>query len=190
MSTASCSGAVFLLRSDGRQRSGEPGARGLDWSRHIRSAYFANADLSHWTLDNPYLDPLRQITFNLPEPRDEQRPSARAWFEDGTPRQTMRWVDLESSLQWRAFQRLIGNLQERANELFILVGPLNEHMLEQSNVAVYKAILSRVEEWLVSQDLAYYAPAALPSEFYADMSHPLARGYALLAGELWGRMAN
>jgi hypothetical protein len=34
----------------------------LEWSRHVQSRYFDNADLQRWTLDHPYLNPLHQIT--------------------------------------------------------------------------------------------------------------------------------
>ena len=159
-----------------------------DWSRHIQSAYFSNFDLPRWTLDNPYRNPLRQITGRLPEPTNNPHPNAEAWFVDGATLQAPPWVDVEKSLQWRAFQRLVGTLRARGNSVFILVGPLNEHMLEPSSVARYRGILVQVESWLNDHNLPYYIPPVLPSDLYADMSHPLGEGYEILAGALWGEL--
>jgi len=161
-----------------------------DWSRHIRSVYYSNADLPHWTLDNPYLNPLRQITFTLPESEDNPHSDAQAWFADREFRQGLPWVDVETSLQWQAFRRLVDTLQARRNRVFVLVGPLNEHMLEPSSVAAYREILTDVESWLKDRDLPYYIPPVLPSDLYADMSHPLGQGYALLAADLLEQMSD
>ena len=79
----------------------------LDWSRHIQAAYFSNSDLPRWTLDHPYLNPLRQIDFSLPESKDDPHPGAEPWYVDGAVRQAPPWVDLATSLQWQAFQRLV-----------------------------------------------------------------------------------
>jgi hypothetical protein len=161
----------------------------LDWSRHIQISYFSNADLPHWTLENPYLNPLRQVTLSLPESASASRPETQAWFSEGAVRQELPWVDVETSQQWRAFRRLVRDLQTHGTRLFVLVGPLNEHMLEPSSLAAYKGILAHVESWLRDNDQPYYAPPVLPSELYADLSHPLGPGYSLLAQVLWGHLS-
>lgn len=162
---------------------------GLDWSRHLRNAYFSNSDIPRWTLENPYINPLRQITRTLPEPQGNPHPDARAWFADGTALQAPPWVGLEESNQWRAFQRLVGILQARGNTVFVLVGPLNEHMLQPPNLAVYREILRQAESWLMDHGIPYFIPPALPSRLYSDMSHPLGEGYAVLAEGLWGPLS-
>jgi len=161
----------------------------LDWSRHLRIAYFSNTDLPRWTLDNPYRNPLRQITLNLPDSGDDPHPEAEAWFAEGAAQQTPPWVNLETSLQWQAFKRLVDILGTRGNELFVLVGPLNEHMLEPSNAVIYREVLAQAESWLTKRGLPYYVPPVLPSNLYADMSHPFGEGYALLAQDLWGQLS-
>ena len=161
----------------------------LDWSRHIQIAYFSNLDLPHWTLAHPYLNPLRQLTLSLPESNDALHPEAQAWFVDGETRQALPWVDIETSLQWQAFQRLVATLQAHGNDVFILVGPLNEHMLDPSSLAAYRGILAHVESWLRNQALPHYVPPVLPSNLYGDLSHPLSQGYALLARDLWEQLS-
>jgi hypothetical protein len=158
--------------------------RGLIWSHHIRSSYFSNSDLAHWTLENPYLNPFRQITFSLPESEDDAGREVRPWFEGGVFLQDLPWVNLETSLQWGAFRRLVEGLESRGNRVFVLVGPLNEHMLEPGSRGRYRGLLTEVESWLEERGLPYHLPAVLPSELYADLSHPLAEGYAHLARDL------
>jgi hypothetical protein len=157
----------------------------LDWSRHIESAYFSSADLPHWTLENPYLNPLSQITLTLPDPLYHLRPGVQPWFVGGGSRQRIPWVELETSLQWGAFRRVAGTLVSRGNQVVVLVGPLNEHMLESSSLAEYREMLVQVESWLRGRGLRYHIPPVLATELYADMSHPLGQGYAQLARGLW-----
>ena len=73
--------------------------------------------------------------------------------------------------------------------MFVLVGPLNEHMMESTSRAAYRGILSRVESWLGDHGVPHYVPPALPEDLYADMSHLLPGGYALLAQDLWERIS-
>jgi hypothetical protein len=48
-------------------------------------------------------------------------------------------------------------------------------MLDSTSRAVYRGMIGEVESWLEDEDLAHFLPPVLPSELYADMSHPLAR---------------
>lgn len=161
----------------------------LGWPRHLQDAHFSGSDLAGWTLENPYRSPIRDFSFSLPEPRGNPHPDAQAWFTDGATLQDPPWVELEASLQWKAFQRLVGTLQARGNSVFVLVGPLNEHMLEPSNTRRYRHLLEEVGAWLDDEGLPHFIAPLLPSHLYADMSHPLGQGYALLARDLWERLS-
>jgi hypothetical protein len=57
-------------------------------------------------------------------------------------------------------------------------------MLEDANRAVYAERQRAVEAWLCERGIPCLAPEPLPSHLYADASHPLSEGYALLAGRL------
>jgi hypothetical protein len=161
----------------------------LDWSRHIEAAYFSSADLPHWTLENPYLNPLSQITLTVPESLDRLRSGVQPWFVEGGRRQRIPWIELETSLQWGAFRRVVGSLMSRGNQVVVLVGPLNEHMLESSSLAEYREMLVQVEAWLRDRGLRYQVPPVLATDLYADMSHPLGQGYAQLARGLWAELS-
>ena len=43
---------------------------------------------------------------------------------------------------------------------------------------------AQAQAWLREHGIPHYVPRALPSEVYADASHPLAEGYGMLAGKL------
>ena len=43
--------------------------------------------------------------------------------------QNFDWVSLEDSLQWQAFLRLVALLEQRGNDLVIVMGPFNEHIM-------------------------------------------------------------
>jgi hypothetical protein len=75
-------------------------------------------------------------------------------------------------------------LKRRGNSVFVLVGPFNEHMLRQQSSQAYQGRRRSVQAWLEQQQIPHFVPAALPSEYYADASHPLADGYRLLAKQM------
>jgi hypothetical protein len=93
-------------------------------------------------------------------------------------------VDLDSSLQWQAFRRAILLLRSRGNDVVIILGPFNEHMIAADQRPTYLSIHERIVQWLNQQRFFIIAPSPLPSSFYADASHPLTDGYSLLARQL------
>jgi len=158
------------------------------WVGHLQEAYFESADLVRWALDHPYDNPLKQLTLHLPESEDNNHPDAQAWFGRTLGEQELPWVSLESSLQWKAFQTLLELLRSRENRVFVVIGPLNQHMLSPANAEVYRGMLEEVRAWLGENTFTFFQPTTLPSDLYADLSHPLRQGYALLAEELWGQL--
>jgi hypothetical protein len=90
-------------------------------------------------------------------------------------------VSLETSLQWHAFQRLVNDLRARGNSVFVVVGPFNEHMVAEDNRAAYRKLRDGIGEWLQQNQIPNAIPESLPTELYADASHPLTQGYQVLA---------
>ena len=76
-------------------------------------------------------------------------------------------------------------LRDRGNDVLVIVTPFNEHMIADQSLAGYPAIRSGVAAWLSEKCVPYVAPDKLPSELYADASHPLTAGYELLARHLY-----
>ena len=154
------------------------------WLDHLRLAYFDQMDIAAWTLEHPYANPFVAPTRGLPEGQGPGEHDARAWTERGLTQQDFPWVELDRSFQWGSFGQVLDVLQERGNRVFVLVGPLNEHMLTPDSRAAYQKLRDGICARLRERVVAYCAPAVLPSELYADTSHPLAGGYALLAREV------
>jgi len=161
------------------------------WAEHLRIAYFDNADVPTWTLDHPYRNPLRAITLRLPSPDEppEPKPDARPWQVKGIGRFDPGWVELDASFQWASFQRSVATLRRRGNRVFVLLGPFNEHMLKGESVAVYTRRKAAVAAWLRESGVPHLVADALPTALYADASHPLGEGYALLARRLYASEA-
>lgn len=158
----------------------------LQWSRHLEIADFDSKDVTGWTLERPYASPVRQITFKLPGPNQppEPPPVAEPWTAAGGRPVSFPWVDLATSFQWRSFQDSVRLLQNRGNRVFVLVGPFNEHMLTDRTRKAYQRLKNEIHAWLDAQKIPHAMAQLLPSELYADASHPLAAGYAALAKDL------
>jgi len=166
------------------------------WVNHLQNAYFGQKSLLNWTLEddggdparypNSYRNPLAQITFHVPAaPLDDPQrgpksPRHRPWSESGGA-MSFEWVELNTSLQWRAFRQTVKTLRERGNDVFVIVGPFNEHMVAGASQAPYRNLRDGVTAWLRENRIPHLVPETLPSDLYADASHPLTDGYALLA---------
>jgi hypothetical protein len=172
----------------------------MSWVTHLQSAYFADKSIPLWTLQddgqdpphhpNSYKNPLKQITMEVPvapstDPlRGPDSPRHKPWNLEGASPAQFEWVTLESSMQWAAFQRAVNTLRARGNDVLVLVGPFNEHMLAPESQPGYRTLQDGVKAWLSDQKVVFITPQVLPSELYADASHPLTAGYELLAREM------
>jgi hypothetical protein len=154
------------------------------WSNHLAVAYFDNTELITWARENPYANPLERITLELPAPSTAARRAQVAWTDTIGAPVDFAWVDPTNSLQWRSFQRTVRTLLARNNKLLVIVGPFNEHMINEDGIEAYTAIKRSIDNWLGEQHIPHYVPPPLPSDLYADASHPLGKGYALLAEQI------
>lgn len=172
----------------------------LAWVNHLQNAYFEQKNILGWTLAedgqdppnylNSYKNPLAQIKSVVPsEPksdpeRGESSGRHKPWSTSGRGSARFDWVTLDSSFQWAAFQRLTQVLIDRQNDLVVLIGPFNEHMLSEENKTRFRKLRDGIVAWFSENGIPYILPDALPSELYADASHPLTEGYDRLAKEL------
>jgi len=154
------------------------------WTVHLHKTYFDNMDLPTWTLEHPYANPLKAVNLRIPAPDNPIDEIPTSWSEKGMAQRDFQWVDVESSLQWRSFKRSVKMLMQRNNSVFVLVGPFNEHMLKGGSAKLYRNVKREIETWLKQNNVPHLIASALPSELYVDASHPLSRGYALLAKQL------
>ena len=149
----------------------------LSWSKHLQICYFDSKSIPDWTLadDGRYppsyphsnANPLEQITMDIPreDPLDTQRglqsERHRSWSDRGIRQQSFPWLRLQDSLQWAAFQRLVWLLQDRQNDVAVVVGPFNQHMLSATNREVFQTRKKAAIAWLEQQDVEVFAPSLL-----------------------------
>lgn len=196
---------IPCYRADAADRLGVIANRSVElfaWVGHVQDAYFGQHSIPRWTLEeddsdpprrpNAWRDPLAEITLTVPgDPHDDPQrgPSSsrhKPWTESGTAPTHFDWVDLDASLQWRAFRELIGRLRDRGNNVLVIVGPFNEHMVATGQRPKLAELRDGVAAWLAARGVACVVPDTLPSELYADASHPLTDGYAQLARRICG----
>ena len=152
------------------------------WTSHVALAYFDNTSVPAWALQHPCENPLGSVGFELPAlDQSERHGDPVPWTERGMSAQEFEWVPADASLQWRLFLKTVNTLQRRGNNLFVLVGPFNEHMIAPKSAAAYEAIKSAIADTLDEKRIPHFVAPVLPSELYADASHPISEGYALLA---------
>ncbi|MFH1737837.1 MAG: hypothetical protein ABIH23_02430 [bacterium] len=154
------------------------------WAAHLRIACFGSTDIPNWTIENPYRNPARAILNYKFELNEEPRSDAVPWTEKNIPKQNLQWVSIDSSVQWRSFRNTVDVLSSRQNNILVVLGPFNIHMLTDDSLQRYHSIRKKVIEWMEEKGVEYYAPSPLPSDYYADASHPLAEGYEMLASDV------
>jgi hypothetical protein len=170
------------------------------WVNHLQDAYFGQKSILDWTLaddggeppryPNAGRNPFAQIKLRVPPtPQDDPQrgpgsPRHKPWFTNSAGPSQFDWVPLHSSLQWHAFQRLVELLRERGDDVLVILGPFNEHMIAAENQPAYQELRNGIRAWLSQNQVPYLVPELLPSLLYADASHPLTEGYQLLAEQI------
>jgi hypothetical protein len=154
------------------------------WTSHLQQAYYDRTDIPSWTLEHPYDCPLLPATKGLPSADDALRHVPQPWYKNKIAKQDYPWIDLDKSLQWQAFRRIVKLLERRGNRVCVLVGPFNEHLLTPKSSERYREVKERIRGWLKENGVPHVIPEPLSSELYGDASHPLSAGYAALAREL------
>jgi hypothetical protein len=154
------------------------------WTSHIRLNYYENMDIGNWAMQYPYRNPLSAITFQIPFPENKPHSEPISWMERGMTKQDFPWVSIDESFQWDSFKKVIKLLQARKNKVFVLIGPFNPYVLTDESLNRYKTLRKDMENWLKDNEVGYVAISDLPSEYYADASHPLKEGYAIIAREM------
>ena len=168
----------------------------LSWVRHLQQTYFGQKSAPEWTLtDDGKFPPMYPYTYRLPVgvPLSVELPSAKRglaserhkpWSANQSGQANMEWVTPEGSLQVQAFRRLAKWLQGRGSDLLVVVGPLNEHMMNDATREKHLGFRIAVAAWLSAEGIRFVVPEALPSGGFADASHPLTQGYERLAKRL------
>jgi len=151
---------------------------------HVRLAFFNNGELGQWMVDNPYKSPFSQISMTVDPGEKVKRNSSVNWKQQGIAAQDWAWVPLDKSYQWQAFTRVVKLLEDRGNKVCVMVGPINPYMMTPASLEKFRKIQRDICAWLQAHQVEYVLVPDLPSETYADASHPLDKGYDLIADSL------
>jgi hypothetical protein len=170
------------------------------WTDHLQNAYYDQRSLPQWTLEegggdppsrpNAWRNPVAPLRAGIPaEPandpaRGPDSPRHKAWDAGGGEPSHFDWVELDKSLQWGAFRRVVQTLRGRGDDVMVVIGPFNEHLVGEEQRPQHRALRDGIASWLRENHVAVVIPQTLPSAMYADASHPLTGGYSLLAGGL------
>jgi hypothetical protein len=154
------------------------------WKEHLKIAYWEGMGVQEWSLENPYVV--------IPKGRgpdsssgDEPGSEPLSWRKRGIAPANLPWVEAARSYQWQSFKRVVTELRSRGNRVFVVLGPFNTHALTPESRTRYQALAAAMEQWLEQEKIPHYAPRLLPTDLYADVSHPLGDGYREIAKELW-----
>jgi len=154
------------------------------WVQHMRLGHFDGQDVHGWSIDHPYEIPAVWRASKKSVLLDQPHSRPISWEQRSIRPQNFPWIGASDSLQWKAFQDVVQLLRRRQNKLFVIVGPLNEHMLTEESRERYHKLRGQVETWLQDEQIAFISASLLPSPLYADASHPLAAGYEQMAKQL------
>jgi hypothetical protein len=188
-------------KADANERLGaviERNLQFMSWVTHLQSAYFNDKSIPAWTLQsddsdhypNSYKNSLRQIILRVPSaPADDPQrgpksPRHKAWTQSGGSPTTFDWLTTTNSLQWKAFTRTLEKLRSRGNHVIVVLGPFNENLVAAENKPAFETLRDGIIAHLKNSSATFVSPETLPSELYADASHPLTAGYEMLARHL------
>jgi hypothetical protein len=156
----------------------------FSWLDHINAAYFDNMGIFRWTMDNSRRNPLKTFSAGMKFEDEQPHNPSVPWTEKDIGEQDYSWVELDKSYQWSSFKKVINILKSRNNEVLVIVGPFNGYMMTKKSMDCYSELKIKMESWLKQNNVSFYTALELPSQFYADASHPVAEGYRMMAEEL------
>jgi hypothetical protein len=137
-----------------------------------------------WSLEHPYENPLKTLTYLLPEPEKRAPRPPPVPFARLLAQENALWEELETSVQWAEFKHAVEILEERGNRVFIVLGPLNEAILTPASRSAYAGIKRQMEQWCQRTGHRYAVAEPPPSEAFEDICHPTGAGYLELAKRL------
>lgn len=154
------------------------------WATHVELTRYDGLDFPSWSLEHPRTFPFAPLS-SPPRPLVESsRHEPIPWDARGITISDPPWVELDASVQWAAFTRTVELLAKRGNAVFVILGDLNEHALASASRERLARIRAEARSRLEASGLSSRAAPPLPSELWADLSHPLAAGYAVIARDM------
>jgi len=154
------------------------------WAGHVRAAMLAGGNFYAWTMENPRVSPLAYFSGEKGQfvPSDPVQP------ERMVPRD-MNWVGPGESVQWRYMLETVRLLKARGNRVLAVITPYNSFMLTEKSLLARDNMIGLMAAVLREEGIVTLAPVLDKREYFADLSHPGAEGYRLMAGYCMGNAA-
>ncbi|HPJ34308.1 MAG TPA: hypothetical protein PK358_05695 [Spirochaetota bacterium] len=151
----------------------------LLWGEHIKLTRFRSSSLYRWSMDNPAANPAlflqpQKKSYELPVPMDPEK----------FPKQDVRWVAADSSLQWEFTLKTLELLRDRGNKVLAVITPFNRYMLSEQSASIQKQLVIKMEEELSREGITAVIPEIPAKDEFADSSHPTGEGYRTIAEDL------
>lgn len=152
---------------------------------HIRLSRYENKGLGAWMVESPRANPLMPLfqSISVAEP-DAYRPDTRSWQERHLSVQDWQWLQPKESRQWACFLDIVISLKKQDNRVFVILGTINPHILTEPSRERLRELRQSATQRLQEMAVPFALASDLPENQYADASHPLAEGYAIMAKEI------
>ena len=146
--------------------------------RHWQNCFYSNSDFKSLLIKNDFCsiaDPVKTII--CPEEKDHKG-STENYLSKGIPLQHWEWVDLKDSRQFAALIAAAKLLQERGNQVQVMIGTINPGLLDESTQKGLSALRKEAANLLKENSIPSIMLPEIDAKLYADASHPLESGYA------------
>ena len=137
-------------------------------------------------IDDPLPTPFRAFLQPVPAPENRAHSGPATWEARGIPVSNVAWPTADESFQWYCFREVVKLLRARDNSVLVLVTPFNPYLLTPESRRQHEAMVKDMESWLTASGVPFVHGTPVPTEEYADASHPLAPGHARVATQLLG----
>jgi len=178
---------IYLYDEPLKKRIGNWEERNLPFyslQNHMLNAFYGNKPLPEWMPANPAASPFAPIRREVAVVERKHINRTDAWSSGGTATFDFKWVPLPDSRQWAAFLETVRVLQSRGNDVTVLLGAFNRHLLSKDSLGDYIQLMGAAADRLDDLGIKYIEIEGLPSEDYGDASHPLGSGYKLIAEQI------
>jgi len=148
---------------------------------HLRLCHLNNRNFSRWVIDNPRKNPFAQIVTNMNVASQQGTDDSRDFRQRNLAPRDWQWVSMADSFQWKYFIKTVKILHKRGSDVFVMVGPVNPHMLTPESRIRLENLYSDTTAWLKDSGIVHFVVPDMEPALYADATHPTAAGYELIA---------
>ena len=157
--------------------------------RHIRNCFYNNSDFKSYLAKSGSINPFAAMRREICPEEKEHHGSKENYLTRSIPVQHWEWVELTSSRQWRALTDTAKLLNSRGNRVTVMIGGINPALLDKPTLAGLRRLREEAAKLLQQENISFITLPELDAALYADASHPLGTGYALLASDLLKKLA-